>query len=63
MIKQADLVIIGVLTPVTKAKDPDLEPVGICIEDRRAELKERHYRDPGVHRVSRGYRRDHGANS
>lgn len=27
MIKQADFVIIGVPTPVTKAKDPDLEPV------------------------------------
>ncbi len=27
MIKQADFVIIGVPTPVTKAKDPDMEPV------------------------------------
>ena len=27
MIKQADFVIIGVPTPVTKAKDPDLKPV------------------------------------
>jgi len=27
MIKQADFVIIGDPTPVTKAKDPDLEPV------------------------------------
>ena len=27
MIKQADFVIIAVPTPVTKAKDPDMEPV------------------------------------
>ena len=27
MIKQADFVIIGVPTPVTKAKDPDLKSV------------------------------------
>ena len=27
MIKEADFVIIAVPTPVTKAKDPDLEPV------------------------------------
>ena len=27
MIRQADFVIIAVPTPVTKAKDPDMEPV------------------------------------
>jgi len=62
MISQADLVIIGVPTPVTKAKDPGPETGGIRIEDHRTEFKERRYRGPGVHVLSRGNRRDHGAN-
>ena len=36
MIEQADFVIIGVPTPVTKAKDPDLKPVE---SDRRSSGK------------------------
>ncbi len=61
-IKHADFVIIAVPTPVTKAKDPDLGAGEICVKDRRAEPEEWCHRGPEVHVLSRGNRRDHGAN-
>ena len=61
-IKHADFVIIAVPTPVTKAKDPDLGAGEICVKDRRAEPEEWCHLGPEVHVLSRGNRRDHGAN-
>ena len=59
-IKDADLVLICVPTPVTKAKDPDLLPVQSADAHRTKSETQCHCHSV-ITRVSGSYRGDHGS--
>ena len=62
-IKEADFVIIAVPTPVTKAKDPDMEPVISASETVGQNQKKWCNRRDGIHGLSRCDGRGDGPDS